>query len=370
MIKYYNNGKAIFFHKFLGALFFLCVALPLWGARGEIEFLRYEHNKIIDGQKCLSLHFRLLVSGLKGEYIKVTAYFESPKDVGLPDTNGNYCTKNGKVCVSKSDDATYDNTKWTDFTLNIPNDEIHALPGKHTYYVEALLWHKGTVLARTYCDTFTMTGETSGQQKRNNNYNITNKWIENSTQYGFVEVFLYSNGIKKSHFYGRCPNCLGSSKCGMCHGTGICSFCSGQGGRYLREAGYWNPCDLCKSTGRCLHCAGNNGNCTLCNGNLGHDHPGYVCNVVQTIFPDGKSISEKIGYQWRSDHWVDTHEAQRRSSCSKCGGTGVDPQPSSSGPNHEWIAEYIEIGEKCPYCNCVGAHWHSRCPNCNVPTHY
>lgn len=357
---------------------FLCAMLPCSGATGEIEFLRYEHNKIVGGRKCLSLHFRVNVKGLKGEIIEVIAYFESPKGKGVPDKNGKYSTKKGMVCVSETDDATYESTRWNNFTLNIPVDELHALPGKNTYYVEALLWHKNTVLARTYCDTFIMTGATKKSEDRSSHSGhshgsvyMTKKWVENSSKYGFVEVKLYSNGMKKNSFYGLCPNCRGTSLCGMCYGMGVCSFCSGQGGRFLAAAGYWNPCGLCNGTGRCSNCKNNGGKCTLCNGSLGHEHPGFVCNAVQTIFRDGNSINEKVGYQWVSDRWEESRKAEaRKKSCSVCHGTGVNPHASSGQPNHEWIADYIERGQQCPYCNSVGSHWHSRCSNCNVPTHY
>lgn len=348
-------------------------AFSATAAQHEIEFLRYEYSKVVDGKKCLSMHFRIKVSGLKGEDVKVTAYIESPKGTGVPDRNGKYCTKGGEVSVSKTDDATYEVTSWGNFTLNIPNEEIHALPGKNTYYVEALLRHNNTVLARTYCEPFTMTGasESSGREVRNNGgYHVVKKWMENGSRYGFVETTLYSNGSKKRCFYGRCPNCRGTSMCGMCNGTGICGFCNGQGGHYLSAMGYWNPCTLCGQTGRCSHCAGNGGKCTLCNGQFGREHPGYVCNSIQIVFPDGRSISERVGYQWVTDRWKDSHEVERKGTCSNCGGTGVEPRSLSDCPRHEWIADFIETGQICPYCHYVGPHWHRRCSQCNIPTHY
>lgn len=385
MNKIFGNFVASFPRLVSVVLLLFCVSFSMFGAEGEIKFLHSEYNKMINGKKCISMHFYVKVSGLKGEEVKVIAYVESPKGVGVPDRNGKYFTKDGKVCVSKTVKATYKTTKWSNFTLDIPHDEIHALPGKNTYYVKALLWHKGKVLARTYCKPFTMTGKTKnnpekpkkqeknkkpGKSKKPTSYYLVKKWMENSTRYGFVENLLYSNGTKVIHFYARCPNCRGTSLCGMCNGTGICSFCNGQGGRYLRELGYWNPCTVCNRTGLCQSCQGEKGRCSLCNGKFGKEHPGYVCSSIMTVFPDGRSISEKMGYEWTTDRWKEKHEPKREGRCSKCGGTGVNPNAFTGQPSNEWIVKYVKSDESCPYCNKHGAHWHERCPSCNVPTHY
>lgn len=370
-----TGALAVHLSRLLSVVLFLCVSFSVLGAEGEIRFLRNEYSKMVKGRECISMHFYVKVSGLKGEDIKVTAYVESPKGVGVPDCNGKYSTKDGKVCVSKTAKATYKSTKWSDFTLNIPYDEIHALPGKNTYYVEVLLRHKGKVLARTYCKPFYLTGKTKKdpvrkRRKEPASYHIVKKWMENVTRYSFQEKFLYSNGTKVIHYYARCPNCRGTSMCGMCHGTGICNFCNGQGGRYLREQGYWNPCTACNSSGRCQSCQGEKGRCSLCNGKFGKEHPGYVCNSIMTVFPDGRFLTEKVGYEWTTDRWKERHEAKKEGRCSYCGGTGVNPNPTTGQPGHEWIVKYVKSDESCPYCNKFGSHWHERCPRCNVPTHY
>ncbi|MBD5286460.1 MAG: hypothetical protein HDS27_02825 [Bacteroides sp.] len=106
---------------------------------GTPEFHSLEHNKMVNGQKCLSMHFKVNVQGMKGRDIKVIANVEHPKGTGIPDKNGKYCTNNGYVCATKKGTATYDNCVWKDFVINLPNNEIHALSGKRNYYIEALL---------------------------------------------------------------------------------------------------------------------------------------------------------------------------------------------------------------------------------------
>ncbi len=57
----------------------------------------------------------------------------------------------------------------------------------------------------------------------------------------------------------------------------------------------------------------------------------------------------------------------RKQSCSSCGGTGVDPTPSSGGSLHNWIAHYNPRGTKCRYCGRYSGHYHDKCTSCNVP---
>lgn len=87
----------------------------------------------------------------------------------MPDRNGRYKTTSGKVCAVSTGDAVYENSTWEDFKVSIPNDEIHPLSGKRTYHIEALLYDGNTVLARTYCDTFSMTGSAASSSERQQN---------------------------------------------------------------------------------------------------------------------------------------------------------------------------------------------------------
>lgn len=55
------------------------------------------------------------------------------------------------------------------------------------------------------------------------------------------------------------------------------------------------------------------------------------------------------------------------STCSACGGTGVDPTPNSGGSRVSWRAYYNPNGTRCPYCGGYTEHWHNKCLECNHP---
>ena len=57
-----------------------------------------------------------------------------------------------------------------------------------------------------------------------------------------------------------------------------------------------------------------------------------------------------------------------RSTCSSCGGTGVDRAALSNwGGVSSYLGYYNSSGSRCPYCNRMDQHYHSKCTKCNVP---
>lgn len=62
--------------------------------------------------------------------------------------------------------------------------------------------------------------------------------------------------------------------------------------------------------------------------------------------------------------------SERRASCSKCGGTGVDPNYLKYwGGRQSWLGHYNSSGSRCSYCGKYDEHYHSRCSDCNVPSY-
>lgn len=122
-----------------------------------------------DGQKCLCFHFKLKALGYKGTTLTLAAYIEHPKGSGVNDTNGKYCSSDGKVVSSIRCSCTYESSIWDDLKIYLPHSEIHPLPGNNTYYVRAIVLSGKTKIAETYCDGFNMDGgakrETSEREK-------------------------------------------------------------------------------------------------------------------------------------------------------------------------------------------------------------
>jgi len=76
-----------------------------------------------------------LYGKIKGGYWRTKAYFyNSETSTALNDYNGSYCTVDDKVAVSKNFTPSYDSSKWDDFKLFIPDDELHLSPGDWKLY--------------------------------------------------------------------------------------------------------------------------------------------------------------------------------------------------------------------------------------------
>lgn len=182
---------------------------------------------------------------------------------------------------------------------------------------------------------------------------------------GFVIVTQYPNGSQQRVRYRQCPNCRGSQTCGICHGTRACGICGGRGGIVSAGYGTFIPCVSCMSTGQCQICKGT-GQC-MCT--TLSQYPGYVIGSSAFIGADGSVDKSTADYNHSSSSTTSTTPSRSTSgNCVKCGGTGVDPQPNSGGGLPEWVKYYNQEGTKCPYCGEFIAHFHNRCPSCNVPT--
>lgn len=236
--------------------FFAIIAICSFGGTVKLEYLRTEHNVMHNGQKCMAMHFKVETNGYKDKKLELSCYFKDSNKTYLKDKNGHYCSKFGEVNSAYFFTPPYDNTIYKDFVIYMPNNEIHPLPEKNTYYIEAILWYGTTRLVTINCDSFTMTGATKSNQNNKNNNNSNNNngkkdggnangiarsYRENSNS-GYKIVTVYENGSRKEEIYTICPSCFGSKKC---------RFCGGQGGTYLR---YFIPCTICGQSGKCMGC--------------------------------------------------------------------------------------------------------------------
>lgn len=108
--------------------------------KAEIQSVRIEHNVEIGDFKYMAIHLNFKAHYMTDHGGMVVAFFESPKGTGVKDTNGKYRTKGGNVCTYSDFGTHYTHSRFTDFKLLIPNSELHAARGTHTYYVKVSIY--------------------------------------------------------------------------------------------------------------------------------------------------------------------------------------------------------------------------------------
>lgn len=120
----------------------------------------------------MNVHVKFNIRGMKGRKAYVIAYFESPKNKGVKDLNGKYCTYNGEVSASNQITPGYENTDYKDWVIFIPNDELHLKQGKNTYYCQVqITTAKGhELLATSEYEEFIGTGAEQQPKKKKKSF--------------------------------------------------------------------------------------------------------------------------------------------------------------------------------------------------------
>ena len=161
-----------------------------------------EHNVTQNGEKGLIVHVAFDISGMKGQNCKAIAYFDYPQGTGIKDTNGRYCTTGGTVCTSMDFSPGWTDTSYSDLALFIPNDELHLLSGKRTYYTRVFIQTpSGNFLGNSDFASFDGTGP-----ENNSNHN---SYVNNysSNQYGKLSnvciYFTNANSTLGLEFDGK-----------------------------------------------------------------------------------------------------------------------------------------------------------------------
>lgn len=326
--------------------------LFIWGViffSNVIPFLSYsqsakinnkwiEHDVMEDGVKGMRLHFDFTIYGLKGKQCQLCVYFQSPKGEGLKDTNGRYKDPAGSVAVAGNLRPSYDNARYSDYTIFMPLDEVHMKSGKHTYYCDIRISYAGGFLNDPVYLTFT--GTSSGQQS--NNYYADNQQAAsgrvdrtNHPGGGYQEYIHNADGSLTMKTFLPCP---------MCHGQKTCQGCFGTGGRFMY--GVYYPCTLCAGTNKCHACKGTGGTYSTAviqnDGTLsGHDTNGTryttIDGQVVGIDANGRIITgnesggnsgssnNSNGSSGSSDRYgnITCHMCKGSGVCSSCGGDGI-----------------------------------------------
>lgn len=75
------------------------------------------------------------IDNLSDDGGRIVVFLESPKGVGVKDTNGRFCTSDGKVSVGKDFGTRQTSASFKDFQLIIPMEELHITDSSKDYYI-------------------------------------------------------------------------------------------------------------------------------------------------------------------------------------------------------------------------------------------
>ena len=345
-------------------LLYVFIAMP--AANVTFKKIWLEHNVVQFGEKGLKVHIAFDIYGMQGQLCTAIAYFDCPKGIGIKDTNGKYRTSNGNVCATTKFNPSYPNTSYSDFSVFIPNSELHLLPGKRTYYTRVFIQApNGSFLGNSEFVSFDGTGSSESNNYANNanqankSNSSVKKWRED-LGYGMFAINEGNpNGVHTRTLWRICIACRGAVLCGSCNGTKKCLLCSGQGGITM-VSGNYIPCVACNMTGQCTLCHGS-GKCACAKS----EFPGYMPGHITTYGMNGDII-----YDSGSSSSKSSSSSSSKSSggtCSKCGGRKYEntsyqyAAASTSG----WMPPYHNSGgSSCPYCNYKTDHYHYPCTGC------
>ena len=90
-----------------------------------------DHNQYQDSVKGMRIHVKFNVHNFKGANGRVVAYFYKKNGDPLKDTNGRYNTTSGNVSTSGNFQPSHLKSIYNDYTLFMPNKELHLVGGKH-----------------------------------------------------------------------------------------------------------------------------------------------------------------------------------------------------------------------------------------------
>ena len=109
----------------------------------KIESIWVDHNQMRDGVKGMLIHVKFSVYNMLNRTGSCNAYFyyDNADNTRLQDLNNSYRTSSGHVAVGKDFSPSYESSTYNDFTLFIPNAELHVT-GKHSLKFRIRIYDK------------------------------------------------------------------------------------------------------------------------------------------------------------------------------------------------------------------------------------
>lgn len=89
----------------------------------------------IGGIPCLVVNVDFNIENISADGGRVVAFLDSPKGVGVKDTNGRYCTTDGKVSFSKEFGTRQPYSTFRNFQLTIPMEELHITNPNKDHFI-------------------------------------------------------------------------------------------------------------------------------------------------------------------------------------------------------------------------------------------
>ena len=86
------------------------------------------------------IHVKFATQGTKGVKSRAIAYFHYADGKVLKDTDGDYTTNDGQVSVGKDYQPSYDNTKYDDYQLFMPYEQLHLPAGTYSLKFSVALY--------------------------------------------------------------------------------------------------------------------------------------------------------------------------------------------------------------------------------------
>lgn len=124
--------------------------------RGVVNKIWVDHNYNRGGVEGMLIHVDFDVHNMRGLTGRAIAWFYKDDGSPIEDTNGSFRTNDGQVSVGENFTPSYDDSNYGDFTLFIPNSELH-LPSTagEGYFVVGLVHDNQHISDNSDKQTFT-----------------------------------------------------------------------------------------------------------------------------------------------------------------------------------------------------------------------
>ena len=99
---------------------------------GTIQRLWVDHNILEDGRKGMRIHLEFTTHNLLNIECEAAAYFYYSNGTPLRDFNSSYRDVSGDVSHGERFTPPYYDTRYSDFTMFMPYDELHMSQGQHS----------------------------------------------------------------------------------------------------------------------------------------------------------------------------------------------------------------------------------------------
>ena len=105
-----------------------------------IEAVTVEHNIVQSGMKGMVIHIKFATQNTKGVQSRAIAYFYFSDGRELEDFDGEYTTTDGQVSVGRDYTPAYDSTRYDDYQLFMPYDQLEMEPGAYSLKFNVALY--------------------------------------------------------------------------------------------------------------------------------------------------------------------------------------------------------------------------------------